>query len=124
VLTRADPAAIGFSGVGGLLDPLTADEEVGLLVRFVPVAGHDGLVIDAPTAPGHHDPIGIAEVRRLEFGEAVSIEGPVLLAFDGERKRRVYDGQTATLTVRRDGPVVIDPHAVMARGRHSFHRTL
>jgi hypothetical protein len=122
VLTRADPAAIGFSGVGGLLEPLDASEDAGLLVRFAPIDGHDGLVIDAPTAPGHHDPIGVAEVRRLEFDESVSINGPVLLAFDGERKRRVHEGQTATLTIRRDGPMVIDPHAVMAKGRNSFHR--
>jgi hypothetical protein len=91
-------------------------------VHFAPVEGHDGLVVNAPTAPGHHDPIGISEVRRLELGEGVSIRGPVLLAFDGERKRRIYEGQTAMLSVRRDGPLVIDPHQVMALGRHWFHR--
>jgi len=58
----------------------------------------------------------------LAAGETVSIDGPVLLAFDGERKRRIYDGQTATLSVRRDGPLVIDPHAVMEQGRHHFVR--
>lgn len=122
VLTRADPAAIGFAGLGGLLDPLHHNEDEGLLVRFVPVAGHDGVVVDAPTAPGHHDPVGIGEVRRLPFGESVEIEGPLLLAFDGERKRRIHAGQSATLTVRRDGPIVIDPHLVMAAGRHHFVR--
>ena len=122
VLTRADPAAIGFAGVAGLLEPLAASEDAGILVHFAPVEGHDGLVVNAPTAPGHHDPIGISEVRRLELGEGVSIRGPVLLAFDGERKRRIYEGQTAMLSVRRDGPLVIDPHQVMALGRHWFHR--
>jgi hypothetical protein len=122
VLTRADPAAIGFAGVAGLLEPLAASEDDGLLLRFAPVGSHDGLVIEAPTAPGHHDPIGIAEVRRLSLGETVSVTGPVLLAFDGERKRRVYEGQAATLSVERDGPLVIDPHLVMADGRFAFHR--
>lgn len=120
VLTRADPAAIGFSSVGGLLQPLTEHEEAALLVRFVPVEAHDGLVVHAPTAPGHHVPIGVAEVRRLGLGEPVAIDGPVLLAFDGERKRRVHDGQSAILEVRRDGPRVIDPHQVMAAGRGAF----
>ena len=122
VLTRADPAAIGFAGVAGLLEPLAASEDAGILVHFAPVEGHDGLVVNAPTAPGHHDPIGISEVRRLGLGEGVSIRGPVLLAFDGERKRRIYEGQTAMLSVRRDGPLVIDPHQVMALGRHWFYR--
>ncbi len=122
ILTRADPAAIGFAGTGGLVDPLTSHDDEGLLLRFAPVDGHKGLVIDAPTAPGHYDPIGIAEVRRLSFGDRVSIDGPVLLAFDGERKRRVHDGQRATLWVERDGPLVIDPHQVMALGRFAFQR--
>lgn len=120
VLTRADPAAIGFSAVGGLLDPLGEHDDAALLVRFVPSAGHDGPVVRAPTAPGHHDTIGIAEVRRLCLGERARVDGLVVLAFDGERKRRVPAGQTAELVVRRDGPLVIDPHAVMARGRAHF----
>lgn len=120
VLTRADPAAIGFSAVGGLLDPLGEHDDAALLVRFVPTAGHDGPVLRAPTAPGHHDTIGIGEVRRLRLGERVRVDGLVLLAFDGERKRRVPAGQAAELEVRRDGPLVIDPHAVMACGRAHF----
>ena len=120
VLTRADPASIGFSVVGGLLDPLTADDEEALFLRFTPVEGHNGTIVNAPTAPGHHDRIGIAEIRRLPFGESVEIAGPVLLAFDGERKRRIHDGQIARLEVRRDGPTVIDPHKAMDLGRSWF----
>ena len=120
VLTRADPAAIGFSSVGGLLEPVTEGEDAGLLLRFVPRRAHDGVVVRAPTAPGHHDRIGVAEVRRLVFGEQVRIDGLVLLAFDGERKRRVHAGETAVLEVRRDGPQVIDPHTVMELGRSHF----
>ncbi len=120
VLTRADPASIGFSVVGGLLDPLAAAEDEALFLRFTPADGHDGIVVTAPTAPGHHDRIGIAEVRRLSFGESVEVAGPVLLAFDGERKRRIHDGQVAHLEVRRDGPRVIDPHRTMDLGRSWF----
>jgi hypothetical protein len=35
------------------------------------------------------------------------------LAFDGERKRHLVDGTYAVLTVRRDGPRVVDVAAVM-----------
>lgn len=122
VLTRADPAAIGFSSVGGLIEPLDASEDAGLLMRFVPAGPGADIVVHAPTAPGHHDPIGVSEIRRLAFGESVRIDGLVLLAFDGERKRRVHEGQTAQLEVRRDGPMVIDPHLVMQQGRATFVR--
>ena len=50
----------------------------------------------------------------LVFGAPVVVHGPVLLAFDGERKRRLHDGETAVLRVLRDGPRVIDVRAVMA----------
>ena len=120
VLTRADPAAIGFSSVGGLIEPLDASEDAGLLLRFAAAGPDADLVVHAPTAPGHHDPIGVSEIRRLAFGESVRIDGLVLLAFDGERKRRVHAGQTARLEIRRDGPMVIDPHQVMRQGRATF----
>jgi hypothetical protein len=42
------------------------------------------------------------------------VTGPVLLAFDGERNRRLQEGERAILTVRADGPRVVDVHAVMA----------
>ena len=41
------------------------------------------------------------------------MKGPVLLAFDGERKRRLVDGAKAIIKVQRDGPRVIDVAKVM-----------
>ena len=55
----------------------------------------------------------MAEVRRIALGESVDVPGPMLLAFDGERKRRLVEGQIARLWVDRDGPRVIDVAAVM-----------
>ena len=40
--------------------------------------------------------------------------GPLLLAFDGERKRRLVDGERVVLSVRADGPWVVDVGTVMA----------
>jgi len=112
VLTRADPALVGFAGVGGLLDRLGPDEDAGLLLRFGPAATAPR-VVRGPTAPGHFDDLGLTEVRRLMFGEPVDVEGPTLLAFDGERKRRLVAGASAVLRVERDGPWVVDVAAVM-----------
>jgi hypothetical protein len=114
VLTRADPAAIGFSAVGGLLHPCGADDPHGVLVRFAPLAGDPPIVLRAPTAPGHYADVGIEECRTLAEGEPIEVVGPVLLAFDGERKRRLHEGERAILTIRRDGPRVVDVPAVMA----------
>jgi len=112
VLTRADPMSIGFAGVGGRVHPVSPSDDAGLLLRFGPAEGCT-TVVRAPTAPGHFDHLGLVEVRSLSLGEEVCVEGPVLLAFDGERKRRLGDATWAALTVCRDGPRVVDVTAVM-----------
>ena len=114
VLSRADPAVVGFVGVGGLLEAVPPEQDEGLLVHFGRAESCDR-VVRGPTAAGHYDDLGIVEVRRLAFDEEVVIEGPVLLAFDGERKRRLHVGESAIATVRRDGPRVVDVRAVMRR---------
>ena len=113
VLTRADPAAIGFSAVGGLLVPCGSDDERGVVVTFADPEADPPIVLHAPTAPGHYAAIGIRECRSLHLGVAIEVSGPVLLAFDGERKRRLLDGEVASMAVRRDGPRVVDVRAVM-----------
>jgi len=114
VVTRAEPTAVGFVGVAGLVEPVGPDDEGGLLLRFGPVADCDR-VVRGPTAPGHYDDLGLVEVRRLPEGEEVVVSGPLLLAFDGERKRRLVAGEEVVLAVRRDGPRVVDVAAVMSR---------
>jgi hypothetical protein len=42
------------------------------------------------------------------LGEPVEIDGPLGLAFDGERKRRLRASERAVVTVTRDGPRVLD----------------
>ena len=113
VLSRADPAAVGFAGVGGLVEPVGAGEDAGLLLRLGPVDGCDR-VVRGPTAPGHYADLGLVEARRLPLGEEVAVDGPLLLAFDGERKRRLVADERVHLSVRRDGPRVVDVDAVMA----------
>ncbi|MBC8195228.1 MAG: NAD(+)/NADH kinase [Acidimicrobiia bacterium] len=113
VLARADPMSIGFAGVGGRVEPVSPEDDAGLLLRFGPADGCP-TVVRAPTAPGHFDDLGLAEVRRLSLGEEVGVDGPVLMAFDGERKRRLGGETRAVLTVQRDGPRVVDVAAVMA----------
>lgn len=104
VLARAEPAVVGLSSIGGLLHPVGDREDGGLVVRF----GEGGHRVVAPILPGAYVTVSVAEARPVPLEETVTVEGPGVLAFDGERERRLKPGQTARLTVRRDGPWVVD----------------
>jgi hypothetical protein len=107
VLARAEPAAVGLSPIGGLLEPCSAEDDFGVVVRTAPDGG--GRPLLAPISPGLYRPVSIGSVERLALGERVEVRGPGLLAFDGDRERRLYAGQRAAVRIERDGPFVIDP---------------
>jgi len=107
VLSRAEPAALGMSPIGGLLQPVGAAEDAGLVVRCA-APGAPGRELLAPVSAGLYRPVNVASHARIALGEAVEVRGPGVLAFDGDRERKLVHGQTARLTVLRDGPFVID----------------
>lgn len=104
VLARAEPASVGMSAIGGLLRPMPDTFDGGFTVEV----GEGGSILSAPIAPGLYASIPVRSSRELKLGEAVEIVGPGVLALDGERERRLKPGQRTTLTVRRDGPRVVD----------------
>ena len=121
LLTRADPTAIGFCSIGGLLQPITPEEDKGLFVEFAPISDtRTSKVVHAPTAPGHHEPVGVIQHREISLGETITSRGEFILAFDGERKVRIPEGVETKFQIRRDGPQVIDPKSVMGAGRQNF----
>lgn len=107
VLSRAEPASVGMSAVGGLLHPCGATDPGGVVVHFE--AGRAAAQrLRAPLAPGWYAEVGLREVRALAEGEAVVMSGPGILAFDGERRRLLGADQQAICTVAHRGPRVID----------------
>jgi hypothetical protein len=104
VLARAEPGVVGLSSVGGLLQPVGEGDEGGLAV----VCGEGGMAVSAPIAPGLYADVPVAGLRRLAADEVFEMRGPGVLAFDGERERRLKPGQLARLAVCRDGPWAID----------------
>jgi hypothetical protein len=112
VLAVADPAAVGISSIGGLLEPVTKADDAAVDVRMAPPDEGRRQVM-APTAPGVYTPIGITSCTRLALGQSVEATGPGVLAFDGERSRSVPDGARVTFRVERDGPFVIDARRAM-----------
>jgi hypothetical protein len=109
VVSRAEPCAVGISPVAGLLHPAGSDDEFGVEVACD--EGGDPLL--APISPGLYTELGIASSRIIALGEPVEIEGPGLLAFDGDRERELRPGQVARVRVERDGPRVVDVEAAL-----------
>lgn len=111
LLTQADPAGIGITSVGGFARPLPAIEDAALALRCTPDAPRSVL---AAWAPGRFARVGIASAEVLPLGAAMTVQGPGVLAFDGERERTLQAGQQATLRVERDGPWVVDVRRTLA----------
>jgi hypothetical protein len=58
--------------------------------------------------PGAFDVVTIESIDAVADGESVVFEGPGVLTFDGERQHVLATGSRATITVRHDGPHVVD----------------
>ena len=103
VLTRAEPAAVGMSPIGGLLNPVGADDDWGLAVTC-----GAGRSLQVPISPGLFRTVRVAPPQRLAFDEVFEFVGPGIIALDGDREHKLGAGERASVTVRRDGPPVID----------------
>ena len=108
-LSRAEPNSIGMSPIGGLLHPVFAEDDFGLLVTME--AGCPA--VTAPLSPGLFKEVPIKDVQEMAFGVAVPFRGPGVIALDGDRDHRLREGESGTVTLRRDGPRVIDVEAAM-----------
>jgi len=115
VLARAEPAGIGMSPIGGLLQPVGASDEGGLFVECA-APGVPGRVLLAPVSAGLYRRVNVTGFRALALGEEVLLRGPGILAFDGDRERRLVPGQVARLRVERSGPFVIDVERALRLG--------
>ena len=114
LLTRAEPDAIGMSPIGGFLDVVGADDDCGLLVSIAtgPNAA-SGRQITAPISPGLFQSLTIAGAERIPLATPVLFKGEGVLALDGDRDHKLNHQRSASVTVRRDGPRVVDVAAAM-----------
>ncbi|MAE93424.1 MAG: hypothetical protein CL910_02060 [Deltaproteobacteria bacterium] len=107
LLTRAEPASVGMSPIGGLTLPCGMEEDFGVEVECTG-AGEGGRPLRVPVSPGLYRTAYVKSVRRVSLGEPVAFTGPGLIEFDGDRERVLAPGEQATLSVVREGPWVID----------------
>jgi hypothetical protein len=118
VAAIATPASTGLSSIAGRLLPTHRDDAGAVVVRLDAGARRR---VRAPIMPGHFDTLGVACVAHVGDAQRVRLDGPGVLAFDGERDRLLPVGATATVTVTRDGPTVIDVSEVLASAaRHAL----
>jgi hypothetical protein len=108
VIARASSSALGMCGLAGLLHP---GDPGPVSVEFGP-----GRELAVPLAPGAFETVGVERATKLALGDVVEWCGPGVLAFDGERSRKLADGQRAWLRVQSDGPIVIDVMKAVALG--------
>ena len=109
LLTRAEPNSIGMSPIGGFIDPVYADDDWGLWVEM----GGTGRTIRAPLSPGHFRDVVVRATRRSAFDEVQHFCGPGVIALDGDRDHALQEHEQATVTLRRDGPRILDVEGIM-----------
>lgn len=100
----AEPASTGLSSIAGRVMPVDRTDTGGVHVKF----GPGGVERRVPLSPGLFSTMQIASAERIDTGHAVHISGPGVLAFDGERDRRLEAGQRVTAHIEHTGPRVID----------------
>lgn len=109
LLTRAEPNSIGMSPIGGLIHPVYAEDDHGLLVTTA--LGAEPLL--APLSPGLLRRVSVDSVSEIAFDIAVPFRGPGVIALDGDRDHKLREGENGRVSIRRDGPYVIDVEAAM-----------
>ena len=109
VAAIATPASTGLSSVAGRLRPLSRHADGAVAVRL----GGEQRLLRVPIVPGALGTVAVESVELLAEGAAFEMAGPGVLAYDGERDRVLPAGATATITVSRRGPLVLDVERVL-----------
>lgn len=118
VAAIAPPASTGMASIAGRVHPVGRFEPVGVFVAL----GPGGRRVRVPLAPGAFASVEVSEVLPLLPGERHELPGVGVLAFDGERDRRVGEDARLTVWIDLDGPMMIDVEATLhlAAQRHLF----
>jgi hypothetical protein len=109
-LTRAEPAAVGISPIGGYLMPCEQQDDFAVRLTCGEPPIHR---INVPISPGLYTSVSVASVESIDLGTKYTISGPGILAFDGDRRICLLENDRANITVSRDGPFIIQPRQVL-----------
>jgi hypothetical protein len=109
VAAIAPPASTGMASIAGRVHPVGRFEPAGVLVRL----GEGGRRVRVPLAPGAFASVEVSEVVPLTPGERHVLPGVGVLAFDGERDRRLGEDARLTVWIDTAGPMMIDVDATL-----------
>jgi hypothetical protein len=104
VAAIAAPSATGLAGLAGRAHPVDRVEPCGAVVRL----GTGGRRVRVPLAPGSFSDVDVSSTTRLEPGHEVVLEGPGVVALDGERSHVLGRAGSASVRLDLDGPAVVD----------------
>lgn len=126
-LTFARADAIGLSSIGGHVQPVGRYEPMGLALRFGSAEptgsapdqrdrSGDRLRVTVPIGPGRLADLTVASCTKLAPDRPTTVLADHgVVAIDGERRFRFgpADGADLTITLRTDGPFLIDVAATL-----------
>lgn len=101
----AEPWSVGLSALAGAVAPTSRTDDRGVLLDLDPAAEQR---VRAPIAPGHYVEAGLASVSVVEVEQSVAVRGPATFALDGERGSLLAADEWASMTLRRNGPRMLD----------------
>jgi hypothetical protein len=52
--------------------------------------------------------VAVRSLTRIPFGVSVPMQGPGVLALDGDRDHKLLEGHALNVEIRRDGPRLVD----------------
>lgn len=107
-----EPDTVGLASIGARLAPGSRRDAGGVHV-VTSSPSKATRIVRAPIAPGSFADVGIESWSVLSNEEPVTVVGPCILSFDGERDIVLEAGASATLRIRRDGPRVIATSTVL-----------
>ena len=112
-VTFAEPDAIGWSSVAGLIKPVPRDSGQGLHLTLCP-PGKGQLTICAPIAPGLIVPVGVTAFQVLNPFEILPVEMlKGVIALDGEREFAFCQRDEIRIWLDLNGPLTVDVSLVM-----------
>lgn len=109
-LTRAEPASVGISPIGGYLRTCRATDPFGVMVNCDTEAEES---VRVPLSPGLYGDIGIIDHEQMELGQSYLVKGSGILAFDGDRSIQISTSDRVEVSVRQDGPWIIEPARIL-----------
>ncbi|MBV1877080.1 MAG: NAD(+)/NADH kinase [Pseudomonadales bacterium] len=116
-LSRAEPASVGMSPIGGYLMPCSQLDDYGVLVQCG--KNRQGRHIRAPISPGLYGNVPIQSVSKMTLDQAYSAQQDAILAVDGDRIIKLNATDELAITIRKDGPFIIEPAKIMASAAKS-----